>query len=117
MANERVTNFSLQKQISDFGARLNQVADGVAEIKRMLQDIEKRVRNLEQSDAGSHPLMQSRIDSAWRKIDEHENDIKTLKAAIARLETSNRLLAWLGGILGSTVIIWLVTQILGQVAR
>jgi hypothetical protein len=61
--------------------------------------------------------MESRIDAAWRKIEEHENRMKALEDMVAKLDHSNRLLSWLGGILGSTVIIWLVTQILQVVAK
>lgn len=109
---ERVSNLSLQRQISDLTARLDQVARDVAEIKLTLKAIEERVRALENHEAGAHPLMESRIDAAWRKLEEHDKRIDTLSQVISRLDHSNRLIAWLGGILGSTVLIWLVTQIL-----
>ena len=113
MMEEEIVNVNLQKQISDLSARLNQVAADVLEIKMMLRDIEARVRQLENNEAGSHPLLNSRIDAAWRKIEEHDRRIEYLSQVIAKLDQSNRLLTWLGGILGSTVLIWLVTQVLG----
>jgi hypothetical protein len=70
---------------------------------------------LENDEAGAHPLMESRIDAAWRKIEEHDRRMKTLEDMAARLDHNNRLLSWLGGILGSTVIVWLVMQILQTV--
>lgn len=109
---ERVTNLSLQRQISEFSGRLDQVARDVAEIKAMMRAVEERVRALENHEAGSHPLMESRIDAAWRKIEEHDRRVKAIEEVVSRLDHSNRLMAWLGGILGSTVLIWLVTQIL-----
>lgn len=109
---ERVSNLSLQKQITEFSARLDQVARDVAEIKQMLQAVEERVRALENHEAGAHPIMESRIDAAWRKLEEHDKKIDNLTQIVSRLDHSNRLMAWLGGILGSTVLIWLVTQIL-----
>ncbi len=114
-AEERVSNTSLQRQISNLSTRLDQVAADVAEIKLMLKDIEARVRKLENYEAGSHPLMDNKIDAAWRKIEEHDRRLDGLTQVVAKLDQSNRLMAWLGGILGSTVLIWLVTQILGVV--
>lgn len=113
---ERVSNSSLQRQISAMSSRLDQVVSDLCEIKAMLKDIEARVRKLENNEAGAHPLMESRIDAAWRKIDEHDKRLESLAQMVTRLEQSNRVMTWLGGILGSTVLIWLVTQIL-QVVR
>lgn len=114
-AEERVSNLSLQKQITEFATRLDQVAKDVTEIKSMLKAIEERVRALENHEAGAHPIMESRIDAAWRKLEEHDRKIDNLTMIVSRLDHSNRLMAWLGGILGSTVLIWLVTQILQAV--
>lgn len=116
-AEERVSNMALQRQITEFATRMEQVARDVVEIKQLLRGIEERVRILENHEAGSRPLMESRIDAAWRKIEEHENRMKALEDMVAKLDHSNRLLSWLGGILGSTVIIWLATQILQVVAK
>jgi len=113
---ERVTNLSLQRQITEFSTRLDQVARDVTEIKQMLRAVEERVRTLENHEAGSHPLMESRIDAAWRKIEEHDRRMKSMEDMVVRLDHSNRLMAWLGGILGSTVLVWLATQIL-QILR
>lgn len=111
-AAERVSNVTLQRQITEFATRLEQVARDVAEIKTMLRAVEERVRALENHEAGAHPLMESRIDAAWRKIEDHERQLESLKQIVARLDHSNRLMAWLGGILGSTVLVWLIMQIL-----
>ena len=111
-ADGRVTNTNLQSQITELSARVNQIACGIDDIKNMLKQVEERVRKLENNEAGAHPLMESRIDAAWRKIDEHDKRLDTLAQMVSKLDQSNRLMAWLGGILGSTVLIWLVTQIL-----
>jgi len=108
----RVTNTNLQSQITELSARVNQIVSGIDDIKTMLRQMEERVRRLENNEAGAHPLMESRIDAAWRKIDEHDKRLDTLTQMVGKLDQSNRLMAWLGGILGSTVLIWLVTQIL-----
>jgi len=111
-AEERVSNMSLQRQISALSSRLDQVAADVLEIKVMLKDIEARVRKLENYEAGSHPIIENRINAAWQKLEEHDRRLDNLGQIVAKLDQSNRLMAWLGGILGSTVLIWLVTQIL-----
>jgi predicted RNase H-like nuclease (RuvC/YqgF family) len=117
VSGERVSNAILQRRIIELATRMEQVARDVSEIKQMLHEIEERVRKLETSEAGSKPLLESRLDAAWRKIEEHEHRMKALEDMVLRLEHSNRLLSWLGGILGSTVIIWLVMQILQVVAK
>lgn len=109
---ERVSNSSLQKQISDFTAQLRQ---DFMEIKTTLASIEERVRKLENNEAGCHPLMESRLDAAWRKLDEHDKRMLILSEAVSQLQHTNKLLTWIGGLLGSTVLIWLLTQILGVI--
>lgn len=106
---------SLQRQMSALSSRLDQVANDLTEIKCMLKDIEARVRRLETHEAGAHPLMDSKIDAAWRKIEEHDKRLDNLAQMATRLDQSNRTMTWLGGILGSTVLIWLITQILGMI--
>jgi prophage DNA circulation protein len=113
---ERVTNVSLQRQIAELTARLDQVAEDVTEIKQLVRGVEERVRTLEHTAAGAYPLMESSLDAAWRKLEEHSGRLDSLSQLVSRLDQSNRLMAWLGGILGSTVLIWLVTQILVAVA-
>ncbi len=103
---------SESRQIAELTTRVNRIAEDVAEIKQMLKAIEERVRVLENQEAGSHPIMESRIDAAWRKLDEHDKRLDNLTHVVSRLDQSNKLIAWLGGLLGSTVLIWLITQIL-----
>jgi len=111
-ATDRVSNLSLQKQIELIDTRLSQLCEGIGEIKAMLQNIEARVRKLETEEAGMHPVIETRISAAWRRLDEHEQKLASLTTAIVRLEQANRVLSWIGGILGSTVIVWLITQLL-----
>jgi len=118
---DRVSNTALQKLISDLSA---QMREGIGEIKVTLKSIDERVRALENNEAGAHPLIDSRIDAAWRKLDEHDKRITTLtdtviemKQTDAQLQHTNRLLAWLGGLLGSAVVLWLVGQILSLVGK
>jgi FtsZ-binding cell division protein ZapB len=101
---------ALQVQINNLGERMDA---GFREVKEAIQAFESRVRAVEQQHAGCQPLLQSRIDAAWRKIDEHDTDIKALHQMVTELKQTNRILTWLGGILGSALLIWLISQILG----
>lgn len=109
---ERVSNYGLQKQISDLSAQLRQ---DIGEIKMTLKSIEDRVRALENTEAGTHPLIESRIDAAWRKLEDHEKRMSLLSEAVQQLQHANKLMTWLGGLLGSAVLLWLVGQILAMV--
>lgn len=116
-ADGRVTNTALQSQIASIVTRLDRMSEDITAIKAMLERLDERIRALENSDASAHPLLQSRLDAAWRTLDSHDTRIKQLEEIVASLHNSNRLLAWLGGILGSTLIIWLITQLLEVIAK
>lgn len=78
----------------------------------MLKSIEDRVRKLENEEAGTHPLIENRINNAWLKLDDHEKRLTDLTDIIRKLQHANTIMSWLGGLLGSTIVIWLVTLIL-----
>jgi hypothetical protein len=110
---------TLQTQIDELGGRMDA---GFRELKEMFRDFEERVRVSEQREAGCQPVVQARIDAAWRKIDEHTSDIKclndTIKAmteTISALRHTNRILTWLGGVLGGVMATWFLMQILGLI--
>ncbi len=95
---------------------------GFGEMKEMLTGIDSRVRRLENSEAGCQPLVNARLDAAWRKIEEHSADIEELEKAqkslletISELKQANRILTWIGGLLGSAVVLWVVSQLLALV--
>lgn len=107
-----VSNTQLQNQITQIASRIDRMAEDINEIKAMLERLDARIRALENSDASAHPLMQSRLDAAWRAIDVHESRIKRLEEVVSELRQANKLLAWVGALLGSTVLVWLITQLL-----
>lgn len=115
-ADGRVTNAALQSQIASILTRLDRMSDDISSIKAMLERMDERIRQLENSNASAHPLMQSRIDAAWQTLDEHESRIKRLEEISAELKHANKIIAWIGALLGSTVISWIVLQLL-QVLR
>lgn len=110
---------TLQNQINIL---TNRVEKGFSELKDMLQGFDTRVREMEKQEASCKPLLDNQISAAWRKIDEHSTEIKVLdlavtelKLIIVELKRTQTMLSWLGGLLGSTVVIWIVSQILGTI--
>jgi hypothetical protein len=85
---------------------------GFNKLEKIMTDVEGRVRGVEQREAGCQPIVTARMDAAWKKIDEHEAELKQLRDVILKIEQSNRVLGWLGGLLGSVVVLWLANQIL-----
>ncbi len=103
---------ALQTQIDELGERMD---EGFKELKDMFRGFEERVRTVEQREAGCQPLIQSRLDAAWRQIDTNTSSIKMLTETIVALKHTNNILTWLGGIMGSAIIIWILGQILGLI--
>ncbi|MEM4406540.1 MAG: hypothetical protein QXS68_05790 [Candidatus Methanomethylicaceae archaeon] len=104
--------------------KFDQITQDLHEIKEMLKEVESRVRRLENYEAGAHPLLENKLEAAWRKIDEnsrkiedHERRFEKITSLITKMDQTNKILTWLGGILGSTVLVWLITQILEVVGK
>lgn len=91
------------------------VTNGFAELKALLQGQEQRIRGIEQREAGCHPVLESRIDAAWRKLDQHEVDIKSITETLQTLRQTNRILSWIGGLAGGAVILWVLNAVLGLI--
>lgn len=96
MADERSAELrGLQAQIDTLGTRMEK---GFDEIKTMLSGYEERVRRLELHEANCSPMITSRMDAAWQKINEHARDIDEMKDAITKLTQTNSILRWILGI-------------------
>ncbi|MBI4928315.1 MAG: hypothetical protein HY835_11155 [Anaerolineae bacterium] len=107
-----VTGKSLQAQIDSLGERMEK---GFEEIKALLRGNEERLRSLETREASCQPLIQSRLDAAWRKIDEHEKEIETLTEIAQSLRATLRVVTGVLVVLGTGVGAWLVNQVLGLI--
>lgn len=103
---------ALQAQITALGDRMEQ---GFNKLESIMTGVEGRVRGLETREAGCQPIITSRIDAAWREIEAHKMEIKKLSDAILELKQTNRILTWLGGLLGSAIVLWIVGQLLGLI--
>lgn len=93
--------------MDDLVRRLDQ---GFAEIKGMLTSFDERIRGLETREAGCQPLLTARLEAAWRKLDEHDAEIKTLSALVS---TQNNQVSTMRGI--ASWALGLLTLILGAV--
>lgn len=109
----------MQAQIDRLAARMER---GIEELKEMLQGFDNRVRSVEHREAACQPVVQARLDAAWRKIDENSTQIdllnktiQELRLTITELKRTQSLLSWLGGIVGSAVVIWVVSQVLAVI--
>jgi uncharacterized protein YoxC len=107
----------LQRQIVEISTRLQRMSEDIGEIKNILAQIDQRVRALEQSDAGRHPVIIARVDAAWRKIDEHdariqsvETAINTISLAIESLKQPVRIATWVAVVVGGAIITWIVSR-------
>ncbi len=97
--------------------------EGIEDIKELLINYEQRLRCLEQSYAGSQPLMLKSIADLKDKTDQHDKDLKALQDLItlqaqsidklaASQKSVSRILNWLLGIftvVASAVILMLLT--------
>lgn len=108
----RTDQSALQTQINSLGERMER---GFSELKEMLQGFETRVRAVETQEAGCQPLVNARLAALESKTDAHAVDIKVMKDTIAELKQTNKILTWVGGLLGSTLIIWFISQLLGLI--
>jgi hypothetical protein len=90
----------LQRQIDRITASVDA---GFNRIETMLREIELRVRATEKQEAACSPLVNSKIDVAWRTIDTHSAQIDGLVKLTTDLVQTNRVLKWILGV--STMIL------------
>lgn len=98
---------------------INNVSDKLERIEATLADMSSRIHGLEIREAGCNPMMGAKVDSAHRRIDALETQIRsdsatvtTLRSDITELKHTARILSWLGGLLASTLIIWILGNVL-----
>ena len=89
------------------------------ELKALLSEISDRVRSIELNAAGFEPQIVSKIDAAFRRIDDHasrltslEQETKLINQSLIELKQTNKIISWIGGLLASTLILWLISQLL-----
>lgn len=88
---------------------------GFERIEQKISGFEDRVRAVEQREAGCQPLFASQIQDVQKKVADHALHLQEIDKVIAELRQANKILSWVGGLLTSLVIVWLVNQLLGLV--
>ena len=95
---------------------------GFDEIKEMLVRYEARVRALEQTEASCQPIITNKIEGMNIRLADHDGlfklmreEIQMIKSQVQELQSSNKLLKWFAGIVGTAVVVWLITNILSLV--
>jgi predicted phage-related endonuclease len=101
-------------------AYLERIEAGFAKLEAAIKVLDDRQRAAENREAGNTPIMSSRLDAAWRKIDDHESDIKELRHEVAKLTQSvNQLLSvlrWMLGILSAVTTAILIALATGHLS-
>ena len=100
------------KQLEELSARIDK---GFEKLERILSSIEERVRSLENREASCQPMVNSRLDLVTEKVAAHESEIQKLKELLSSLAHQVKIIAWIGSLIGSAVIIWLVGKLLGLI--
>ena len=107
----------LQTQINSLGTRMEK---GFDEIKSIVSGFDVRVRNVELKEANCNPMLTSRVDAAWRKLDEHETTMKEFEKTFDELEktvnelvSTNKVLKWILGVLTALLVALLIKLVVG----
>jgi len=118
---------ALQAQITDLGVRMEK---GFAKLEDIMTGVESRVRGLEQREAGCSPMVNAKLDAAWKAIDELKTanalqsdtnaelrkENETLRLLVNKLENQVAIIATGLGLIGGTAVGWLVGKLLGLIA-
>lgn len=103
-------------QIEALGERMDRQFN---EIKEMLLRYDERLRRLETREAACSPLIGSKLDAAWRKIDNHEAEMASMRKNVAdmakvvdRLESVAK---WLLGIFTALIVSLVIAFLTGKI--
>jgi hypothetical protein len=105
-----------QEQIVALGETMQR---GFDKIENLLYGMDARVRAIETSQAGSYPLIESRVNAAWRELDSLKSEGVERQKCITDLEkkvsTMYTILKWLAGSLGGLAVALLWQILTGQI--
>jgi hypothetical protein len=113
------SNAALQAQLTALGETMQQ---GFSDLKESIKGFDIRLRAVETHEAGCQPALHARIVAveADQKVTRAEiealrDTVRALKDVVIELRQANRLMSWIGGIVGSALIVWVVGQLLGLI--
>jgi predicted RNase H-like nuclease (RuvC/YqgF family) len=111
-ASEKVS----QAQIDALGERMDK---GFTELKDMLSRFDERLREQEKQTASCQPLMNSKLDAAWRRIDSHDAQLEKLQKALQDMAKTAEFLEtvarWLLGIITAVIIAIVIAFLTGKI--
>lgn len=100
--------------------RIDFLRDDIGELKKSVICLENNYASLRHEYAVEHVRVVDKADAAHKRLDIHEQKIEAIVSTLDRMEramspliTTNRLILWIGGIFGVSIItlIWmLITQ-------
>lgn len=101
-------------------AYLERIELGFAKLEAAIKVLDDRQRAAENREAGNTPIMSSRLDAAWRKIDDHETSIRDLRQEVSKLMQSViqllSILRWMLGIFTSLIVAILIALATGHLS-
>lgn len=108
----------MQKQID---LLREEIQTGFGEIKKMLEEMDKRMREVEKNEAACLPMIKSEIESIHKRLDDHETRLNTksvqivdVNNAIAKLMTMYRMVSWVAIGFGGSIIVLIWGLITGS---
>lgn len=112
---ERVTNAELRETLAVLASRMERIENDIAYVKQCVESSNERVRQIEQSEAGYHPLTTNRVERLESRVDAHGKQIDELAKSVHTIAQLVKTLSWALGIVGAGILTWLVSQILAMV--
>lgn len=117
----------LMGSVSTLVERMESVIGRLTKLETMLEQSERNRNEFRNQYERSHATLKAEVDAAHRRIDDHEKhteekvkefdtaraELKALTDAVLELRQANKIIAWLGGLVGSALILWLVGRLLG----
>lgn len=101
-------------------AYIERIEAGFQRLDASIRAIDERLRIAETREAGFTPLINSRLDAAWKKIDAHQEELKILREDLATLTHSvnqlSSIMRWLLGIFTSCLVAFLIAIATGHMA-
>lgn len=105
-----------QEQINALGESMQR---GFEEIKSLLRSMDERVRTIENSQAGSYPVLSSQVAAAWRELEvlkvKGEERQKCITALENKVGTMQTVLTWLAVTFGGMIATLLWQVFTGQI--
>lgn len=102
----------MQKQIDQIAQRMDQ---GFQRLEDLLRAYEERTRSIETREAACAPILTSKIDAAWRKLNDHESAIDALNKIVLDISQTNKILKWLLGVFTAILTALLIGIAIGQI--